>query len=118
MHAITCAVFLALAVIAVNAEAPLPLGRIPPIPVLKRIETHNRDGAFTLDYLTGDGTHVQEKGKLVPLVNDEGETVNVLVKEGNFAYTSPDGTPISLSYIADEFGFRVRGDHLPKAPKA
>jgi len=68
--------------------------------------------------LTGDGIRVEEKGKLVPLLNEEGETVMVLVKEGNFAYTSPDGTPISLSYIADENGFRVRGDHLPKAPKA
>ena len=37
-----------------------------------------------------------------------------LVKSGSFSYTSPEGLPISLTYHADEQGFRAEGAHLPK----
>ena len=37
-----------------------------------------------------------------------------LVKTGSYSYTSPEGIPISVSYTADENGFRAEGDHLPK----
>jgi Insect cuticle protein len=73
---------------------------------------------FTSSYQTGDGITVEEKGRLVPLQNEDGETVMVFVKKGSYSYTSPDGTPVSLSYTADEHGFRVSGSHLPVAPKA
>nr|CAD7569458.1 unnamed protein product [Timema californicum] len=59
------------------------------------------------------GTRVSEQGILKP--NADG-TDNVLVKQGSFSYISPEGQPISLSYIADELGFRAKGDHLPVAP--
>ena len=38
------------------------------------------------------------------------------VIQGSFSYTSPEGIPITVNYIADEFGFRAEGDHLPKQP--
>jgi hypothetical protein len=64
-------------------------------------------------YLSGDGTTVNEQGALKPTADG---TDNVLVKQGSFSYTSPEGNPIQLTYVADEFGFRPEGSHLPIAP--
>lgn len=38
------------------------------------------------------------------------------VAQGQFAYTSPEGQRIQLTYIADENGFQPTGDHLPTPP--
>nr|CAD7199171.1 unnamed protein product [Timema douglasi] len=64
-------------------------------------------------YLSGDGTTLNEQGALKPTADG---TDNVLVKQGSFSYTSPEGIPISLTYVADELGFRPEGSHLPVAP--
>lgn len=36
--------------------------------------------------------------------------------QGGFQYIAPDGTPIQLTYVADENGFQPQGAHLPVAP--
>ncbi len=36
--------------------------------------------------------------------------------EGNTYYISPEGQKITLSWVADENGFRPVGDHLPTPP--
>lgn len=36
---------------------------------------------------------------------------------GEIRYTAADGTPIELTYVADENGFQPKGDHLPVAPE-
>jgi hypothetical protein len=38
------------------------------------------------------------------------------VVQGAFSYTSPEGYPVKLTYIADENGFRAEGVHLPTSP--
>lgn len=38
------------------------------------------------------------------------------VMQGKFAYTGDDGATYSVSYEADEYGFRPVGAHLPVAP--
>jgi len=68
---------------------------------------------LSISYLSGDGTTFNEQGALKP--NADG-TDNVLVKQGSFSYTSPEGNPVQLTYVADEFGFRPEGSHLPVAP--
>lgn len=35
---------------------------------------------------------------------------------GSVSYTAPDGTPISLKYVANGSGYHVEGAHLPVAP--
>lgn len=36
--------------------------------------------------------------------------------QGSYQYTADDGTPISVSYIANENGFQPQGEHLPTPP--
>lgn len=62
-------------------------------------------------YETRDGTVINEQGRLKQGPNG-GYTV--LTKQGSYSYLSPDGTPIKLSYIADDLGFRPQGAHLPR----
>src|SRR5207245_1424952 len=39
-----------------------------------------------------------------------------IVKTGSVSYTSPEGIPINLTWVADENGFRASGAHLPTPP--
>lgn len=39
-----------------------------------------------------------------------------MASEGSYSYTAPDGTPISVKWVADENGYRAYGDHLPTPP--
>lgn len=36
---------------------------------------------------------------------------------GSFKYVSPEGTPVEISYIADENGFQPTGDAIPVGPE-
>lgn len=38
------------------------------------------------------------------------------VQRGSYSYTAPDGTPITVTWVADENGFQATGSHLPVAP--
>lgn len=62
---------------------------------------------YAFNYETSNGLTAQEQGQL------QGEAV---VVRGSFKYPSPDGTPIEVTYVADENGFQPQGAHLPTAP--
>jgi len=74
------------------------------------------------EFTTGHGISVTDNTEAVlgrgSMYEDEsGRMVQAetgLVKSGSFSYTSPEGIPISLSYTADEQGFRAVGAHLPE----
>jgi Insect cuticle protein. len=38
------------------------------------------------------------------------------VQHGSYTYTAPDGSIITVTYTADEQGFRAQGAHLPTPP--
>jgi hypothetical protein len=38
------------------------------------------------------------------------------VQHGSYSYTAPDGSTITVTYTADEQGFRAEGAHLPTPP--
>lgn len=59
------------------------------------------DGTYQYAYESDTGIKVQEKGE--PKVVNDVQTLSV---QGGFSYTAPDGTPISMTYIADENGFQ------------
>lgn len=65
------------------------------------------------EYETENGIQAEETGypKDIP-----GAKHPVIVAMGSFSYTSPEGKPITLTYTADEKGFRPQGDHLPTPP--
>nr|CAH7713313.1 unnamed protein product [Callosobruchus chinensis] len=68
------------------------------------------DGSYSYAYETGNGIQAQEQGRAGP-GPDGGE-----LAQGSFSYTAPDGQRISLTYTADENGFRPQGAHLPTPP--
>lgn len=68
---------------------------------------------FNFSYETGNHISAQEQGYLR---NVEGTDHNALVQQGSYSYTAPDGQVITVEYTADEFGFRVKGDHIPTPP--
>lgn len=67
----------------------------------------------SFSYETENGISAQEQGQLTGGSGKEGPAV---AAQGGFQYTSPDGTPIQLQYVADENGFQPQGAHLPVAP--
>lgn len=64
-------------------------------------------------YETGNGISVREEGILKNPGQRDLETAAV---SGSYSYTSPEGIPITVTYIADENGFRAEGAHLPTPP--
>ncbi len=38
------------------------------------------------------------------------------VSKGYYTYVDPEGTKISVTWVADENGFQPTGDHLPTPP--
>ncbi|CAG5040118.1 unnamed protein product [Parnassius apollo] len=65
-------------------------------------------GNFHYSFEGGDGTKVFEEGNSN---NKAGASV-----KGGFSYTDNDGNDYSLSYTADENGYRPSGAHLPTPP--
>ncbi|CAH1155278.1 unnamed protein product [Phaedon cochleariae] len=85
----------------------------PQIPILRYDNNPNQgDGSYSYLYETGNGITAQERGFLKPGPGPEGAQQ----ADGGFSYTAPDGQRISLTYVADENGFRPQGAHLPTPP--
>lgn len=61
------------------------------------------DGSYSYSFETSNGIRSQEAG-------------NANGVSGAFSFSSPDGTPIALTYTADENGFHPQGAHLPILP--
>ncbi|KAJ8732070.1 hypothetical protein PYW08_014800 [Mythimna loreyi] len=83
------------------------------IPIIKQQQEVNFDGSYQYSYETGNGIAAQEQGYLK---NAGQKDLEAQVAQGSFTYTSPEGIPISLTYVADENGFQPQGAHLPTPP--
>lgn len=68
--------------------------------------------SFQYEYETSNGIAANEAGQLKQFTQEEA----AVVAQGAFRWTAPDGTPISIQYVADETGYHPTGDHLPVAP--
>uniref|UniRef100_A0A1I8NF20 Pupal cuticle protein Edg-78E n=1 Tax=Musca domestica TaxID=7370 RepID=A0A1I8NF20_MUSDO len=68
-----------------------------------RIAPADEQGVFKYAYATSNGISVQAAGSPLEAI-------------GIYSYTSPEGVPIEVRYIADELGFHVVGRHLPRPP--
>ncbi|KAK9737544.1 Insect cuticle protein [Popillia japonica] len=106
-----------------QSEAPSGSSTTP-VPIISQNDADNGDGNFTFGFQAGNGIVVQESGyiKVGPPVasrsaadqSPEDNTIQVIA--GSYSYPAPDGTNISLTYIADENGFQPQGAHLPTPP--
>ncbi|XP_075233476.1 endocuticle structural glycoprotein SgAbd-8-like [Lycorma delicatula] len=85
-----------------------------PIAIIKyENEGVNFDGSYKWNYETANEIVAEESGYVKNLGNPEQETQ---VAQGSYSYTAPDGSRITLTYIADENGFVPQGAHLPTPP--
>ncbi|XP_017860627.1 PREDICTED: larval cuticle protein 4 [Drosophila arizonae] len=62
------------------------------------------DGSFSHTAETSDGTVFSEQG------------VGSQYAKGYFAWVSPEGVPVQVSYVADENGYQPQSDLLPTPP--
>ncbi|CAH2075272.1 unnamed protein product, partial [Iphiclides podalirius] len=86
--------------------------RGPTIPIVTEENfVYSHSGNFHYRFEGGDGTKVFEEGKLKTINNETGEVV-----QGGFSYTDKEGKDYSISYTADENGYRPTGAHLPTPP--
>ncbi|CAH1104808.1 unnamed protein product [Psylliodes chrysocephalus] len=102
-------VFLAICSCSLGQYRPSPIspGQIVRI-ISQTQEGPNSDGSYSWSFETENGISAQERGKQ--------KAKDLQDAAGSFQYTAPDGTPIQVSYIADENGFQPVGAHLPISP--
>ncbi|KAL1138380.1 hypothetical protein AAG570_008444 [Ranatra chinensis] len=83
-----------------------------PIAILRHAADTNTDGSFFYDFDTENGISAKSSGH----VKNLGTKDEIQVMQGSYSYTGPDGIPITTNWVADEFGFRAEGAHLPVPP--
>ncbi|XP_022814059.1 larval cuticle protein LCP-17-like [Spodoptera litura] len=69
-------------------------------------------GDYKFSYETGNGIYGQGAGVL----KNANSEYPYLEASGSIKYTSPEGQPIELSFVADENGYKPSGSHLPVPP--
>ncbi|SPP74578.1 blast:Endocuticle structural glycoprotein SgAbd-2 [Drosophila guanche] len=111
--------------------------------ILKQNFDLNPDGSYQYNYETSNGIRADEAGYLknpgtqveaqVGLLSGGGPvrrwhtlrrnsnslslSLCVLqVMQGSYSYTGPDGVVYTITYIADENGYRAEGAHIPTPP--
>ncbi|XP_045472415.1 endocuticle structural glycoprotein SgAbd-8-like [Harmonia axyridis] len=95
-----------------EVEDPAAAHKKAPIPILKQSFEKSKEG-YQFSYETANGIHAEESGYIK---NKGDEKHEVVVQQGTITYHDEHGKPISLTYIADEKGFRPQGAHLPTPP--
>lgn len=73
----------------------------------------NSDGTYHYSFEAENGISAQEQGQLKANVGEDG----AIEAQGSYQYTAPDGTPISVQYVANENGYQPQGEHIPVAPE-
>lgn len=72
----------------------------------------DRLGQYSISYETDGGILQRESGsRKYAGTPDEAQLI-----QGSVQYNAPDGTPISFSWTADEFGTQISGSHIPTPP--
>ncbi|XP_001361245.2 cuticle protein CP14.6 [Drosophila pseudoobscura] len=80
--------------------------------ILKQNFDLNPDGSYQYNYETSNGIRADEAGYL----KNPGTQVEAQVMQGSYSYTGPDGVVYTITYIADENGYRAEGAHIPTPP--
>ena len=97
---------------AARPQQPSPYANIVNV---RSSSDNNEDGSFRWSYENSDGSVAQQDGYIKnPQEPDPEQRIQVI--QGSYSYTSPEGVPITVTYVADENGFNAQGDHLPTPP--
>ncbi|GJQ70339.1 hypothetical protein Trydic_g22773 [Trypoxylus dichotomus] len=67
---------------------------------------------YNFQYETSNGIAANEQGQL----KNAGSDNEILAARGQFKYIGLDGVTYTVTYTADENGFKPEGAHLPVAP--
>ncbi|XP_073953661.1 uncharacterized protein [Choristoneura fumiferana] len=70
-------------------------------------QNENKGNSYQYSFETENGIKVQERGQ------SQGKGIQV---QGGYSYTGDDGQVYTVTYTADENGFRPQGNHLPTPP--
>ncbi|NP_001036828.1 larval cuticle protein LCP-22 precursor [Bombyx mori] len=105
---------------------PIPISSVAPVRVVPKVSEGygaetvkfgneiNPDGSYTYFYETNNGIAAQEQG--VPRNLGGNPPAVPVVAQGSFSWTSPEGVPISVNYVADENGYQPTGNAIPTSP--
>jgi len=74
----------------------------------------NEDGSFQADTETSNQIVTSVSGQSFPGAEPETGSYKM---SGSYSYISPDGTPIQVTWEADELGYRAQSDAIPVAPQ-
>uniref|UniRef100_A0A2H1VNS6 SFRICE_031290 n=1 Tax=Spodoptera frugiperda TaxID=7108 RepID=A0A2H1VNS6_SPOFR len=92
-------VLILLGVVAVALSAPQgPAEKV--IAIVSQEFDQQPDGSYRYSYETENGIKAEEAGTLKKATGPD--AADVIVAQGGFSYTAPDGTVINLNYIADD----------------
>ncbi|XP_044743078.1 endocuticle structural glycoprotein SgAbd-2-like [Chrysoperla carnea] len=101
-----------------------PTSTVKPIEIITNTEYFGPDGSFNYSFQTANGINVAQSGyfKHNNYTNDQNQNSNVsskyrediLVIQGAYSYTAPDGLLVNITYVADQNGFQPEGDSIPK----
>ncbi|XP_015595895.1 endocuticle structural glycoprotein SgAbd-2 isoform X2 [Cephus cinctus] len=80
-------------------------------PIESQVNEVGLEGNFKQSW-TGNGIAVQEQGTL----KNVGQKDEAQVIQGGASWTAPDGTPVQISWSADENGANIQGSHVPTPP--
>ncbi|CAK1556419.1 unnamed protein product [Leptosia nina] len=108
-------VVLAVAVACASADVSHVVGPDYQVPIVRSsFESSPDNSGFQYSFETGNGIVSQADG-IVKNPNTDNAALEV---KGTVRYTAPDGTPVELTYVANEAGYQPAGSHVPKAPEA
>lgn len=79
---------------------------------MNQIDKLMRKIIFVNSFETSNGIRADEQG----YIKNPGTEREAQVMQGSYSYTGADGIIYTVTYIADENGFRAEGAHLPTPP--
>ncbi|XP_049865981.1 larval cuticle protein LCP-22-like isoform X2 [Pectinophora gossypiella] len=104
--------------VVVSQPAPVPVtrynGDARSTNIVKYGNEVNPDGSYSYFYETDNGIAAQEQG--TPRNFGGNPPVIPDVAQGSFSWTSPEGVPVAITYVADENGYQPQGAAIPTPP--
>ncbi|XP_049822224.1 larval cuticle protein LCP-17-like [Aethina tumida] len=82
------------------------------VPIIRLESDISPEGSYQWALETGNGIAAQEAGQIRAL----GPEQVAKSAQGSFQWTSPEGVPVAIQYVADENGYQPSGDAIPQPP--